>query len=47
MNIVKTLRKEKPMLITLPYGSMNCVVSFRLPASIPWLFWKTDEAEWW
>ena len=47
MNIVKTLRKGKPMLIKLPYGSVICVLSFRLPANIAWLFWKTNEAEWW
>ena len=47
MNIVKTLKKEKPMLIKLPYGSVICVLSFRLPANIAWLFWKTNEAEWW
>ena len=35
------------MLITLPYGSVICVLSFRLPANIAWLFWKTNEAEWW
>ena len=47
MNIVKTLRKGKPMLIKLPYGSVICVLSFRLPVNIAWLFWKTSEAEWW
>ena len=35
------------MLIKLPYGSVICVLSFRLPANIAWLFWKTNEAEWW
>ena len=35
------------MLIKLPYGSVICVISFRLPANIAWLFWKTNEAEWW
>ena len=35
------------MLIKLPYGSMNCIVSFRLPANIARLFWKINEAEWW
>ena len=47
MNIVKTLRKERPMLIKLPYGSVICVLSFRLHANIAWLFWKINEAEWW
>ena len=46
MNIVKTQKKEKPMLIKLPYGSVICVLSFRLPANIAWLFWKTNEADW-
>ena len=35
------------MLIKLPYGSVICVLSFRLPANIAWLFWKTNEADWW
>ena len=35
------------MLIKLPYESVICVLSFRLPANIAWLFWKTNEAEWW
>ena len=26
---------------------MNCIVSFRLPANIARLFWKTNEAECW
>ena len=45
--LCETLKKEKLMLITLPYGSVICVLSFRLPANIAWLFWKTNEAEWW
>ena len=28
MNIVKTLRKEKPRLIKLPDGTVMCVLSF-------------------
>ena len=35
------------MLIKLPYGSVICVLSFRLPANIAWLFWKTNEADCW
>ena len=35
------------MLIKLPYGSVICVLSFRLHANIAWLFWKINEAEWW
>ena len=47
MNFVKTLKKEKPTLITLPYGSVICVLSFRLLANMACLLWKTNEAEWW
>ena len=39
MNIMKTLRKEKPMLIK------NFPLIFRLPAKVARLFWKTNEAE--
>ena len=28
------------MLITLPYGSVICVLSFRLLANMAWLLWK-------
>ena len=45
MNIVNTLRKEKPMLIKLLYGTVICVLSFRLPAKVARLSRKTNEAE--
>ena len=47
MNIGKTLRKEKPRLIKLPYGNVMCVLSFFcfFLAKVLWLFWKTNEAE--
>ena len=46
MNIVKTLRKEKPRLIKLPDGTVMCVLSFFFFfAKVAKLFWKTNEAE--
>ena len=50
MNIGKTLRKEKPRLIKLPYGNVMCVLSFFFfffffLAKVVRLFWKTNEAE--
>ena len=44
MNIGKTLRKERPRLIKLPYGDVMCVLGFFL-AKVVGLFWKTNEAE--
>ena len=43
--IVKTPMKEKPMLMKLPYGTVICVLSCRLPAKVAGLFCKTNEAE--
>ena len=45
MNIGKTLRKEKPRLIKLPYGNVMCILSFFFLAKVVRLFWKTNEAE--
>ena len=47
MNIVKTLRKEKPMLIKISLRNCNLRSYFRLPAKAARLFWKTNEAEQW
>ena len=48
MNIGKTLRKEKPRLIKLPYGNVMCVLSFFFfffLAKVVRLFWKINETE--
>ena len=42
--LVKTPRKEKPMLIKLPYGAMICVLSFTFyPSKV--FRWKSNRVE--
>ena len=38
-------KEREAMLIKLPYGTVICVLSFRFPAKVARLLWKTDEAE--
>ena len=47
MNIGKTLRKERPRLIKLPYGNVMCVLIFFFffLAKVVRLFWKINETE--
>ena len=43
MNIVETLRKEKPMLIKLPYGTVICVLSFLFTCQSRLVILETNE----
>ena len=47
MNIGKTLRKERPRLIKLPYRNVMWVISFFFffLAKVVRLFWKINETE--